>query len=331
MKIAVLGAGHFGLALAKLLCEHHHDVSIWVRNAETKRFMELNRKHPSRFTDVMLPASLKISNDLGLATQGKDLVITAVPMVGLRELLLGLKEKIAANTIVLGVTKGIEVQTHLFPSEIFAELLPEQISNYAFLSGPSFAEEVLLGKMTAVSLAATNSHVRQAAGEAFAARAFFVENLDDVRGLEICAAVKNIAAIGSGVIHGLALGANAQAAFTVLALREMRAALGALGGKQSTVDALGGVGDLVLTCYGQASRNRVVGIQIARGEFKGGFSPTRERNEVAEGVGASLSLLERAQKAKLQLPICSAVKKLIFDGADPLTVIGALFEQYDDQ
>jgi len=327
MKIAVLGAGNFGLALATLLCDRHHDVSIWVRNPEFQRFMAIHKKHPQRLTLVTLPASLKSSHILEDVVSGSELIVTAVPMLGLRELLLGLKNKVPSNAIILGVTKGIEVGTHLFPSEILAEILPERASSYAYLSGPSFAEEVALGKMTAVSLAAPDSKVLQQVSRVFAGSDFYVETLTDVRGLEVCSAIKNIAAIASGVIHGLGLGANTQAAFTVLALREMRVALGALGGDLKTVDAFGGVGDLVLTCYGQASRNRAIGIQLAQGHFAVQPSELSAHGEVAEGVHASLSVVERAQKVGLELPICEAVKQMLFDGARPYETLQSLFKR----
>jgi len=308
----VLGAGSWGTALAKLLADEGRPVRLWARREEQARTIERERENSAYLPGQKLPDTLTATSDLGEAIDGTELVLVVVPSHGVRHLLGDLASMLPDDAPVLAAIKGIENSTLMMVSEIFEEHLPaERHRLLTYLGGPSFAKEVAQGIPTAVSIAGRDEEITTRVQQAISTDRFRAYTTDDVVGLELGGALKNVIAIAAGIADGLGFGHNTRAALAI-----------ARGANPLTMAGLGGMGDLVLTCTGDLSRNRSVGLELGRGkkleEVLGNMKM------VAEGVRTARSAYELAEREGVEMPIVDAVYRVLYEDEPPMDAVVAL-------
>lgn len=315
MKITILGAGAWGTALAIALAERH-DVMLWGRNDGAMREAAARRENTAYLPGFPLPAALAVTADFsaavshaGQAANGEGLLIVASSVAGLRPLLLQLKTHPVPNVVWL--CKGLEEGSGLLPHQILREVLGDTVPGAA-LSGPSFAQEVAKGLPCALAVASDNAALREQVVAAVHGGAIRVYSTDDLVGVEVGGAVKNILAIATGASDGLGLGLNARAALITRGLAEITRLGVALGARPETFMGLAGMGDLILTCTGDLSRNRRVGLGLAEGKPLAAI--VTELGHVAEGVRCAEAVRALAQRQGIDMPITAAVAGVLFDG-----------------
>jgi glycerol-3-phosphate dehydrogenase (NAD(P)+) len=322
MKFTVLGAGAWGTALAVSLAAHH-EVTLWARNAAQVAEMASKRRNSRYLPDIDLPASLCFSSDLALALRGAELMLAVVPSGALRPLLREVA-KLAPGVPVIWACKGFEVGSRKLPHEVVSEeLLPH--TPCGVLSGPSFAREVALGLPTALTLASLNEEFARRSALALHSNRLRVYANSDVMGVELGGAVKNVLAIAAGISDGMGFGHNARAALITRGLAEITRLGLTLGGRQETFMGLAGMGDLILTCTGDLSRNRQVGLRLAQGKSLEAI--LRDLGHVAEGVNTAREVLQLAQEHKVDMPITQAVYQVLYQGLAPRTAVEGLLSR----
>ncbi len=306
MKITLLGAGAWGTALA-IAFAGKHQVTLWSREADVAVDLENTRENRRFFPGHKLPDSVRVLTDFAAAVAGADLLVVATPIAGLRPTAEQLK-KLGSTCPLLWVCKGFEAGSGKLPHQVIAEVLGAD-AVYGALSGPSFAEEVASGQPTAIALAANQPiFAREMAHQLHGSRLRIYAN-DDLVGVEVGGAVKNVLAIATGVCDGLGLGLNSRAALMTRGLAEI-ARLGlALGAQRETFMGLAGMGDLILTCTGDLSRNRRVGLALA--ENKSLPQILEELGHVAEGVYTAREVAKLALAHAVDMPISSAVAAVL--------------------
>ncbi len=305
MKIAILGAGAWGTALAINLAARHA-VVLWARDAAQIEAMQGRRANDRYLPDCAFPGALQLQAGLHHAITGRDYLICAAPVAGLRATLRAIRE-LRCATPVIWLCKGFERPDARLPHEVFAEEMGAAAG--AVLSGPSFAQEVARGLPAALTLAAADRALAMAAAQALHGPMLRVYSHGDVIGVEVGGAVKNVIAIAAGVCDGLGLGLNARAALMTRGLAEMTRFGVALGGRAETFMGLSGVGDLLLTCTGDLSRNRRIGLALARGEAV--TAAQAGLGHVAEGVYTAGEVHRRALALGIDMPITEAVCRLL--------------------
>lgn len=317
----MLGAGGWGTALAIHLARAGHDVLLWARDAAFAAEMQRERLNRVYLRDVRFPDRLTVTGDLTGALRDTALIVWAVPSHGTRAIVRIASSGIAPGAIVVSATKGLEQDSLLRMSEVLTQELRPGV-HVAVLSGPSFALELARQLPTAVSVAADDPSVVARVQEEFRAPYFRLYGTADVVGVEIGGALKNVIAIAAGVAEGLGLGHNAQAGLITRGLAEMSRLACAAGARPETLAGLTGLGDLVLTCTGALSRNRQVGLELAKGrtlgEVLGGMKM------VAEGVRTTEAALALAARHGVELPIAAQVAELLAGRKDARTALGEL-------
>ncbi len=323
LKIGVVGAGSWGTALANLLAAKGYGIDLWVYEPEVIAQIEQERENKVFLSGIPLAPTLTPTGDMVAAAGGKDLVLVAVPSHVMRETTSQMREHIQREAIVVTASKGIENATHLTMTGVLKQTLPhvpeEQL---AVISGPSFAREVAMGFPTAVTVAAKNLAVAGVVQQVFATPSFRVYTNDDVLGVELGGAVKNVIAIAAGVIDGLGFGLNTRAALITRGQTEIRRLGVALGAKPRTFTGLAGIGDLILTCTGSLSRNHTLGQKIGFGmKLKEILADMRM---VAEGVKTSQSVYNLSRKIGVDMPICHATYHILYEDLAPLEAVQRL-------
>jgi len=314
--IGVIGAGSWGTTLADLLAKKGHDVILWAFEADLVKEMETTRVNSTFLPGITLSPRLRFTNSLQEAVSGKELVLFVSPTQVVRGVVKGALPFLAEHTLLVNAAKGVELGTLMTISQICAELLPPQLfANFCVLSGPSFAREVALEMPTAVVAASPVIEVARRVQEVFSTPCFRVYTNSDMIGVELGGSIKNVIAIAAGISDGLGLGYNPRAALITRGLAEM-ARLGlAMGAQSSTYAGLAGMGDLVLTCTGDLSRNRTVGMQLGEGkklaEILGGM------RAVAEGVKTTESAYRLAQRLGVDMPITEQVYRVLYEDKPP--------------
>lgn len=309
MRIAVLGAGAWGTALAKVLHENGNAVALWDINAET--LAELRQGHSERYLPgVKLPTDWKIEADFPKAVGGAECLVMAIPSQSFREVAAKLK---GHPGIAVSVTKGIEFETGETMSRILREHLPA--NRVAALSGPSFAREVALGIPTTVVCASESEGTARTVQGLFHRPEFRIYRSTDILGVEYGGALKNIIAIAAGVSDGLGYGDNTKAGLVTRALSEMRRLGVACGAQAETFSGLSGLGDLMLTCFSKQSRNRDLGERLGRGETMEAIQASHPK--LAEGYPTARSAHRLAREKKAPTPIIDEVHALLYEGKDP--------------
>ena len=319
MKLAILGAGAWGTALAIRFAERH-SVTLWSIDAQSIAAMRHERINTRYLPEIALPDNLHLSDDLAESIQHTELVLIATPMAGLRPTLRKLRES-GSTAPVLWVCKGLEANTMLLPHQVAAEEMDAAIPR-GTLSGPSFALEVAQGLPAAITLASNQGDFARAMAAALNTPILRLYASEDIIGVEIGAAVKNVIAIAAGVCDGLKLGYNARAALLTRGLAEMARFGTALGAKPETFMGLSGVGDLLLTATGDLSRNRRVGLLMAEGLDLEGV--LKSLGHVAEGVPTAKEVLAQAERLGIDMPITRAVCHLLFENIAPRDVVAEL-------
>jgi glycerol-3-phosphate dehydrogenase (NAD(P)+) len=320
MEIAVIGAGSWGTALAKGLADKGHTVTLWGRTAD--HVAEIQAQHENRryLPGAALPPSLTATADLEAAVRDKPLVVSVVPSHTVRDVLGRAGKAMAPEAITVSASKGIEQQSLATMDEVLKEVLPGKLgSRLAFLSGPSFAREVGQGLPTAVVMASRERQVAEEAARAFQAERFRVYTSDDVPGVELGGALKNVMAIAAGVADGLGLGANARAAMITRGLAEISRLAVRKAANPLTLAGLAGMGDLVLTCTGDLSRNRSVGMALGRGEKLADI--LAGMSQVAEGVKTTKSAHDLAERLGVEMPITQAMYRLLYQDVPAFEVL----------
>jgi glycerol-3-phosphate dehydrogenase (NAD(P)+) len=338
MKIAVLGAGAWGTALAISLAERHA-VTLWARDAAQVAAMRETLRNRRYLPDIALPANLALDDDLQAVLGSAELIVVAVPVSGLRATLqhiaasvphanhhpyplsnfppeAGERANVEGNVKTPGVIwlcKGFETETSLLPHQIVNEILPPAFPRGA-LTGPSFAQEVARGLPTALTLASSDGEFAQQTARALHHSRLRIYSSTDVVGVEIGGAIKNVLAIAAGICDGMQMGLNARAALLTRGLAEMTRLGLLMGGKAETLGGLSGVGDLILTCTGDLSRNRQVGMLLARHQSLPNI--LKELGHVAEGVYTAREVQSVARQYQADMPICQAVYRVLYEELD---------------
>ncbi len=322
MKIAVLGSGAWGTALAVSFAPRHQ-VTLWARDAEQVAAMRSTRRNQRYLPDAMLPAELGLSADLHETLADVELVIVAVPVAALRSTLQQIAQ-LSAPVAVVWVCKGFESGTSQLPHQIVTATLPEAFPR-AVLSGPSFAQEVARGLPTALTLASGDGEFAQRTARELHHSRLRIYSSTDVVGVEIGGAVKNVLAIAAGICDGMQMGLNARAALLSRGLAEMTRLGLQMGGRAETLGGLSGVGDLILTCTGDLSRNRQVGMLLA--QHKSLSNILNELGHVAEGVYTAREVHHIAQQHGVEMPICTAVYRVLYENLAADKAVEALLSR----
>ncbi len=305
--VTVLGAGSWGTALAHHLTGCGSRVTLWGNDQNILQQIKTERKNRRFFGEALLAAGIYCEGDLSAAVKGASLIVVAVPSHAVRSVCADLRGKISSESIIVSTAKGLEEWSIKTMSQVIEEELGPV--KKAVLSGPSFAKEVLLGLPTAVTMAAADLETCEQVAKYFRNDYFRVYTTTDVIGVEFGGAIKNVIAIASGVVDGVNLGANARAALITRGLSEMQKLVQALGGDPRTVSGLSGLGDLLLTSTGDLSRNRQVGIRLAKGETLEEI--IKSLGQVAEGVATTHKILELANAKGVSMPIVEEIAKLL--------------------
>lgn len=323
-RVAVIGAGAWGTALAGLLADTGAMVRLWVREPEVATSIAERRENVQYLDGVVLPrAGLSATPCLKTALSGAHVVVWACPVQFSAALLAEAAPHLPPEALVVSASKGIEATTLRRMDQVFASALPSpQQARLCVLSGPSFAREVAAGAPTAVVVASGDEQARLDAQALFQTERFRVYTNPDVVGVELGGALKNVVALAAGVAAGLELGHNAVAALMTRGLAEMRRLGVAMGAQAATFAGLAGLGDLVLTCTGGLSRNRAVGLRLGRGEpIDQILSGART---VAEGVATVRAVHRLARSLSVEMPVSEEVHRIVADGADPMEALHRL-------
>lgn len=318
MKATVIGAGSWGTALSVVLHSNGHDVCIWAREKEIADAINENHHNPTYLPDLALPAEIRCSTDLATCAKDRDMIVFATPSHTMREVAGRLKPILSGNEIAVSVSKGIENTTFLTMTQVLTEALDGVIieDHIGTLSGPSHAEEVARLKPTVVVSAANSKGTAKAIQEAFMTPMFRVYVNNDVIGVEVASAVKNIMAIAAGIVDGADLGDNSKAALLTRGLFEIKRLGTRLGASQDTFSGLAGVGDLIVTCTSKHSRNRYVGYHIGKGEKLDDIISRMAM--IAEGVKTTKSVYGWSKELRIEMPITEMVYRVLFENMNPL-------------
>jgi glycerol-3-phosphate dehydrogenase (NAD(P)+) len=324
-RAAVIGAGSFGTAVAVHAARSGFEVYLWARRPEQVAQLVAERRNSRYLADVELPAGVHPTSDLGEVV-GSDVVVMAAPSHGYREVLRGVLDHWPRDRALLLVssTKGIETETLARMSQVSAEEAERvgQPLGFGVLSGPSFAAELATGVPTAAVIASADAAFARTLQELLSSRTLRLYTSQDVAGVELCGAAKNVIAIAAGVVSGLGFGHNTLSALITRGLHEITRLGLAFGGDPRTFSGLAGLGDLVLTCTGGLSRNRRAGLALAEGQNL--LELERRTGQVAEGVRTSLAIVRLARQRGVEMPICQQMVEVMYEGKSPRRAIEEL-------
>ncbi len=327
MNIGVIGAGSWGTALADLLARIGHQVTLWAYETDLVVRMREQRENDLFLPDIRLHEELKFTDTLAEAVKGRELLLLVPPSQLMRQVFRQLVPYLEDGRVLVSASKGIENQTLMTMSQVLLEELENagRKAKLAFLSGPSFAREVAKGLPTAVVAASEEEVVAELVQKVFSGERFRVYTNSDVIGIEFGGSLKNVMALAAGIADGLGFGSNTRAALITRGLSEMTRLGVAAGAKAQTFAGLAGMGDLVLTCTGDLSRNRTVGLELGRGR------PLQEildgMKMVAEGVKTTVSTYQLASRLQVVAPITEQVYKILEEGKDPRQAVTDLLQR----
>ena len=324
MKVAVIGAGSWGTALAQVVAKNNNQVLLWARKEEVVRGINENHANPRYLSDVALSKNIAATKSHEDALSGAQACVIVMPSSTLRETAQAIAPFVSDTLPIIICSKGVEAKTGMVGVEIFEDVLGN-VSRLAALSGPNHAEEVILGTPSATVIASANEQTTQLFQELFATFSFRTYASTDVLGVELCAAFKNVIAIATGCAYGLGYGDNTAAMLQTRGLAEMSRLVTACGGQALTCMGLAGTGDMIVTCMSRHSRNRRLGEMIAQGKTLDDF--TAETHMVAEGAVACKTLGELAAKVGVELPITDIVRRVVWEDFDPRLVSDRLLDR----
>jgi glycerol-3-phosphate dehydrogenase (NAD(P)+) len=339
-KIAILGGGSWGTALSVVLSRsrHAHEIALWVRRGSLSQSIAATRESKTYLPGIEIPARIMVSNDFAAVLEHAQIVVGAVPALYIREVFTLALPHISPETIIVSATKGLEPATHKRASQVIEQVCSQRfVPQIGVLSGPSFALEAARGEPTAVVIASeahlqkfglnmrSGAPLTEYVQEQFSGPAFRLYTSDDVPGIEIAGATKNVMAIAAGACQGIGLGANSLAALITRGQSEMARLAVKAGAKPETLNGLAGLGDLVLTCNGVLSRNRHIGFELGKGrsleEILG------EMSSIAEGVGTAPALLALASEQHIEMPITEQVNAILRGWKSPSEAIRDIMER----
>ncbi len=325
-KIAIIGAGGWGTALALVAARAGNEITLWAHSAEVAGVLLRERENKIYLPGFSLPDSISPADDLAESLAEAEIVLTAVPSHVCREIYAQMRPHLRPQTVFVNATKGIEIETQMRMEEVVRDVLTDHFEpRYVVLSGPSFALEVARDEPCAIVAASHSATWAATVQESFSTSRFRVYTNNDVTGVEIGGSIKNVMAIATGAVNGLGLGYNSAAALVTRGLAEMTRMAVRMGGRAETLAGLAGMGDLVLTCFGNLSRNRRVGYELGRGrrldEIIG------EMREVAEGVKTARAAYQLANKLNVDMPITAGVYQMLYEGKAPRELMVELMER----
>lgn len=329
-KVSVIGAGSWGTAIAFVLAENGHDCLLWARRQE--QVNEINDHHTNEayLKNITLPTNLKATTDLQQAVEHSDVIVIGVPSKGIRSICADMAQYIETPKLVAHISKGIEPDTHKRISEMIEEeLTPEKVRDVVVLSGPSHAEEVVLRHPTTVTAACANEASAKEIQDLFMNQYFRVYTNDDVIGVEIGAALKNVIALGAGISDGLGYGDNAKAALITRGLTEISRLGIKMGAKPLTFSGLTGLGDLIVTCTSVHSRNWRAGNMLGKGQSLD--EVTKNMGMVIEGVRTTKAAYQLAQKYDVSMPITEALYQVLCEDVAPKEAVDQLMTRMKKQ
>ena len=322
-RVAILGSGGMGTALAVLFAKTARSVQIWSRDRARAEEFQRSRENRRHLPGIVIPDNVTVMANACDATSGADLVVVSIPSAYLRSTLDGLSERIPPAISILSVVKGIENESFARPSEIIVDTLGKR--SVAILSGPSHAEEFAAGLPASVVVAGEDQTLNLAVRDSLNQGMFRVYTNPDALGVELAGALKNILGIAAGICDGLQLGDNAKAALLTRGLAEITRFGVSLGALPATFSGLAGLGDLITTCYSSHGRNRMVGERIGQGETLDQILAGMVN--VAEGVPTTLSVTNLAHKQGIELPIIFQLHRILFEGKPPLASLVDLMDR----
>lgn len=325
MNITVLGAGAWGTALAISLVQKH-SVTLWARNAQQIADMRSSGTNQRYLPDIPLPSELRLESDFDAALSGVEMIVLALPISAFREY-AGKIALLPAPVPLIWLCKGFEAETALMAHQIAAEVLPDNFPR-GVLSGPSFAQEVAHGLPTALVLASADAEFAKKAAHSLNNPRLRIYTSNDVVGVEVGGAVKNVLAIAAGISDGMGFGYNTRAALLTRGLSEMTRLGIKMGGRAETLGGLSGVGDLILTCTGDLSRNRKVGLLLAQQHALPYI--LRELGHVAEGVYSVRAVHQLVQRLGIEMPICEAVYRILYEQVEAASAVEELLNRVPD-
>ena len=314
VRVAVLGAGSWGTALASLIARHGHPTILWGRDAAVAEAIDQRHENPRYLPGIPLPDALRATTDLAAAVYGADLVLVVVPSHAFTETLHALAPLRPAHAGVAWAAKGFEPGSGRFLHEVAGDVLGGDVP-LAVVTGPSFAKEVTLGLPTAVTVQGEDADFVQQVADVLHGPGFRAYTGSDMRGAELGGAMKNVLAVATGVADGMELGLNARTGLITRGLNEMLRLNAAIGGRPETLMGLAGLGDLVLTCTGDLSRNRRLGLALGRGQSLA--DAVREIGQVVESVQTADEVMRQAERHGIDLPISSAVRAVLHGELTP--------------
>ena len=323
-RIAIIGAGSWGTALAIVAARAGHDVTLWSRDAGVVESINEQRFNCRYLTSVSIPNRVKATNEIATALHKASLVLLAAPSHAARELLTGMSPELQESAVIVSVSKGIEIETGKRISEITKEVVGSS-HPFVCLSGPSFAKEVVAGQPTAIVAASKDAAAARTVQADLSFENLRIYTNADVVGAELGGSVKNVMAIAAGMTTGSGLGSNSVAALITRGLAEITRLARREGAQMETLMGLAGLGDLVLTCTGSLSRNRFVGEQLGKGISLAQISAGM--NEVAEGIKTTMAVKQLADKAGLEMPITNEVKAVLYDGKSVRDAVSELMSR----
>ena len=308
-KIGVVGAGSWGIALAKLLHKNGHQVCVWSIIEEEVNMLIEKREHVDKLPGIQLPLDMEFTTDLEMTVKEKDIVVLAVPSPFIRSTSHKLKELIADGQIIVNVAKGIEEATLMTMSEVIYDEVPQ--AKVTVLSGPSHAEEVGREIPTTIVVGAKEKEIAEYVQNVFMNEVFRVYISPDICGIELGAALKNVVALAAGIADGLGYGDNTKAALITRGIAEITRLGIAMGGRSETFSGLSGIGDLIVTCASVHSRNRKAGVLIGQGKTM--KEAMDEVKMVVEGVYSAKAAIKLAQEYEVSMPIIEQVNRVLFE------------------
>jgi glycerol-3-phosphate dehydrogenase (NAD(P)+) len=324
--LAIIGAGSWGTALALILAPRFDRIRLWIYETDLAERMKETRENDIYLPGFQLPTNIEISSSLAGTVLDAQIVLSVVPSHFVRNLYQEMLPHLSPDMIFVSATKGIENDTLRRPSEVIAAILSERFApRIAVLSGPSFANEVARSIPTAVVVASADTALSQCIQASFSGPSFRLYTSSDLIGVEIGGSIKNVVAIGAGVVHGLGLGHNSMAALITRGLAEITRLAVALGGQAQTLSGLAGLGDLVLTCMGDLSRNRAVGMELARGRKLEEIVSSMQM--IAEGVRTTTAAWELARRVGVEMPITEQMYQMLHLGLPPREAVRRLMER----
>jgi len=325
-RIAVIGAGSWGTALAIMAARATHDVVLWSRDRDIVESINTHHANARYLSSVAIPENVTATNEFDESLNKSQIVLFAAPSHTARDLFTTMKEKLNESSIIINAAKGIEIESGKRVSEVVGDVLGLEVSNrFVCLSGPSFAKEVLEGHPTAVVAASQNESAAREVQNDLSIDNLRIYTNTDVVGTELGGSVKNVMAIAAGMTAGLGYGSNSVAALITRGLAEITRLALKQGAQLETLMGLAGLGDLVLTCTGMLSRNRYVGEELGKGRTIDEI--TQGMNEVAEGIKTSRAVKRLADKVGIEMPITNEVDAVLYDGKSAQAAVAELMRR----